>query len=272
MIPSPTLAACGVMRRSIVRPEATAPLKSAGRPSVGSGRTMRVSARLVSAYRSSWLKNCSATGVLYLSVARGIVTMPGNQREHHLMGDEEIVPAPADVAGGRDARGRGLRIASRRASMTGGCRVGGRRSWRRRSRGNQAAVTTSTCSPTLADSAETIRFTAAPPTSGGRARSSSRRRRGLRVEASGRAVGRHVHHQGFGLDRVPALHRASRPELPAAGAHRPKPDLEQRRASRRRAERDLGALGAGDDLQPVERAPRSPASAPRNGSPRAASR
>ena len=37
-----------------------------------------MSARLASAKRSSWLKNWRATGVLYLSVARGITTRPGS--------------------------------------------------------------------------------------------------------------------------------------------------------------------------------------------------
>ena len=64
------------MCRSSVRPVPIAPEKSAGRPAAGSGRTTSVSARLDNANRSSWLKNCRATGVLYLRVARGMPTVP----------------------------------------------------------------------------------------------------------------------------------------------------------------------------------------------------
>ena len=180
--PSPTLAVAGSRRRSSVRPEPIAPANPAGRPASGSGRTDSVSARLDKANRSSWLKNWSATGVLYLRVARGTTTLPGTSgnttwwetnRSYHRPRMLRVAAMPLGVVCGK----------LHTPSITGGCSVGGRRSCCRRSRGNQAAVTTSTCSPTRTLSGETSRSTAGCPGGGGGARSSIRRRRGLSVDA-----------------------------------------------------------------------------------------
>ncbi len=170
------------MWRSSASADPIAPVNVAGRPAAGSARTTSVSARLESAKRSSWLKNCSATGVLYLSVARGMPTTPGTSgnttwcetnRSYHRPRMLRVAAMPLGVACGK----------LHTPSITGGWSVGGRRSCSRRSRGNQAAVTTSTCSPTRTLSVDTSRSTAGCPGGGGAARSSRRRSLGLSVDA-----------------------------------------------------------------------------------------
>ena len=170
------------------------------------------------------------------------------------MRDEEVVPAPADVAGGRDARRRRPAGSVHTPSMTGGCSVGGRRSCSRRSRGNHAAVTTSTCSPTRTVSAETMQIHRGCPDRG--------RRRAFEQPPQPRVERRSRSPRGS-RSRPPRAPRpppcpCPAPPAPGPSCQRPGRTARSRTSSTRRAgrvgaERDLGPLAARDDLEPVER-------------------
>ena len=69
-------AVAGVRIRSSVRSVPTAPLNPAGLPSSGTGRTEMCALSLVTENRSSWLKNCSASGTEYCICAGEIVSSP----------------------------------------------------------------------------------------------------------------------------------------------------------------------------------------------------
>ncbi len=110
--PSPTRAAAGVTRRSSLSPEPIAPLNPAGRPLVRERAAPRgCRPGWSSAKRSSWLKNWRATGVLYLRVARGIGTVPGSSGKTTWCATKRSYHRPPMLRVAAMPDGRGLGIA-----------------------------------------------------------------------------------------------------------------------------------------------------------------
>ena len=211
--------------------------------------------------------------MLYLSVARGTLTVPGTSGKTTWWETNRSYQRPPDVARGGDAGRRRLREAPHAVDH------------RRLQRGRAAELQAQVAREPgrghhvhlLADP-DACRATPADPPRAGRAvaacaRSSMRRSRGLSVEAVAARFGRHVDDDGRRLRpcRAPWTARAGPSgQWPGRTARRRISSTVVRVGPGREA--DLGALAALDDLEPVERRAASPASAPASGSPPGACR